>query len=308
MPKQGRNQRLTTTDDGIVLAYKPPGLSSARLVSKLKRLTNGKVGHTGTLDRFAEGLMILLVGRATVFSDFFLKLDKSYLATLRFGVSTNTIDPNGDIIEEWPESKLALFLENNQVEITKAIQNRVNQTQQIPPEFAAIKQGGIRLSDRSRKGLPIEVRHRTVRFYESYRILDELAISKQASVKAFFSVSSGTYIRSAVRDIGQELVVPVHLERLCRQSVGRFSVDNSTVWRDFEQKPQIMPLLSVFYDWPKQLVSKHAEGLVRNGVKISLDKQSYATGTNLFFVTECGELLAWCQLTEQGYTYKKIFT
>ncbi|MBW7859361.1 MAG: tRNA pseudouridine(55) synthase TruB, partial [Leptonema sp. (in: Bacteria)] len=245
---------MIANDDGIVLAYKPPGLGSARLVSRLKRLTNCKVGHTGTLDRFAEGLMILLVGRATVFSDFFLKLDKSYLATLKFGVSTNTIDPNGDIIEKWPESKLTSFLENSQVQITEAIQNRIHQKEQIPPDFAAIKQGGIRLSDRSRKGLPIEVRPRSVRFYEAYRVFDDTE-KCQPTVKAFFSVSSGTYIRSAIRDIGQDLGAPVHLDQLCRQSVGGFSIDDKIVWHNLDEKPQLISILSVFANWPKRIVS-----------------------------------------------------
>lgn len=293
----------TSMIDGLVLADKPPEMGSAALVKRLKKATGMRAGHTGTLDRFASGLMILLAGRATAFSDFFLKLDKTYEATFQLGCSTDTLDPHGTVLEQWEADRIERFVAEQSSSIEEAIAGFVEQTEQIPPEYSAIKQEGMRLSDRKRLGLKSELRPRAVRFYEARC----LSIEPEGLVHAFFSVSSGTYIRSVARDLGQMLGVPTHLSSLRRLSVGSYSLSHPLVWRNLEEMPVPIGLLAAFPEWPRRIVTGENRLRVRHGARIPLGAQRPPEG-NFFLIDEEGELLAWAQQTGLTYTYKKVFT
>lgn len=289
--------------DGLVLADKPTEMGSAALVTRLKKASGMRAGHTGTLDRFASGLMILLLGRATAFSDFFLKLDKTYEATFQLGCSTNTLDPHGEIVEQWDANRIERSVADNAAQIEKSIADRVFQTEQIPPEYSAIKQQGMRLSDRTRLGLRSELRPRAVRFFEARC----LSVSPSGEVKAFFSVSSGTYIRSVARDIGEELGVPVHLSALRRLSVGPYSLMHPLVWSNLDEAPVPIGLLAAFPDWPRRIVAEADRARVRNGARLPFGTDRPHDG-NFFLLDEQGELLAWAEQAGFTYTYKKVFT
>jgi tRNA pseudouridine55 synthase len=289
--------------DGLVLADKPKEMASAALVTRLKKASGMRAGHTGTLDRFASGLMVLLLGRATAFSDLFLKLDKTYEATFQLGCSTDTLDPQGKILDRWEEDRIRRFLADHAPEIEKSIARRIFQTEQVPPEYSAIKHRGMRLSDRARQGLRSELRPRAVRFYEARC----LSISPSGEVRAFFSVSSGTYIRSVARDIGEELGIPVHVSALRRLSVGHYTLDHPLLWTNLDEPPVPIGLLAAFPDWPRRIVSKEDRARVRNGVRLSFAADRPFHG-NFFLLDEQGELLAWAEQSGYTYAYKKVFT
>lgn len=290
--------------DGIVLACKPPEMGSAALVSILKRKTGLKAGHTGTLDRFAEGLMILLTGRATGFADHFLKLDKTYEATIRLGRSTDTLDPHGAVLDEWPTAKVQAFMEAEHVRIEAAVSAMTSVTSQIPPAYSALKQNGLRLSDRMRRGLETEVRARSIRIYAA-RCLE--LRPAEGLLRAFFSVSSGTYIRSIARDLGESLGIPASLDRLKRLSIGDLSLDHPLLWANIELgDPPIIGLLEAFPSWPRMVVPAGQERLVANGGRLAVP--AGMPEGDVFLVSEGGTLLAWATLDAAGMHYRKVLS
>lgn len=207
-------------EEGIVLFDKPKGKSSfyavavtrAKLKSQFGRKI--KVGHTGTLDPIATGLLILLTGKMTKQADTFLKKDKVYIAEATLGSSSTTYDAEGEINEIEPNANLSL------AEIEQAVQNFVGKIEQTPPIFSAIKVGGKRAYNLARSGQEVKLKARQVEIYS-------LEILNYAWPKLKFRVhvSSGTYIRSLINDIGQALGCGAYMSELRRISIGEYKID-----------------------------------------------------------------------------------
>jgi tRNA pseudouridine55 synthase len=198
--------------DGFLLAYKEKGISSNRLVQQVKKsLSLKKVGHLGTLDPMAEGLVILAINRATRFSSFFLESDKSYIAGITFGVKTDTDDAMGQIIESSeiiPKEK----------EINEALESFIGESMQVAPFFSALKFKGKPLYKYAREG---EFISKPPRYINIFSIKD---ISHEANYCSLsIHCSKGTYIRSIARDLGDILGCGAHLSSLIRTSQGSFS-------------------------------------------------------------------------------------
>jgi len=286
---------------GIVFADKPTGMSSAGLVSRLKKRLGGvKTGHTGTLDRFAGGLMILLVGPATSFSDFFLHLDKTYRATISFGSFTDTHDPMGQVMQERSSEEIDEFLEQNENRFASVIAEFEKIKTQTPPLYSALKKEGIRFSDRARKGETILPEEREVSIYSSKLISIN---KKERSCVCEFHVSSGTYIRSIIRDLAVRLAFPAHLSELYRTSIGAYSVEDIETWRDPDSEPVVIPVEKAL-DWPKETVPEELVLSVKNGKIIPLD---CIHDGNFFLMTPEQKLLAWVNGNNAEYSYKRVF-
>lgn len=207
--------------NGILLVDKPPDISSFGVVSKVRRIASEisgkkiKVGHAGTLDPFATGLLILMIGTATKSADKFLKLDKSYDAKMILGKKSSTGDSEGEIVET---SDFVPAAES----INRAIDKHIGRISQVPPAFSAIKVGGRRAYDLARKGVDVKLEPREVNIYSIDRVdysYPELSFSVR--------VSSGTYIRSLAGDIGEVLSTGGYLSELRRTSVGEFNISES---------------------------------------------------------------------------------
>lgn len=206
---------------GILLIDKPAGWSSFDVIRKLKGIflaTNPgvrppKLGHAGTLDPMATGLMIVLVGDACKQADLFLKLDKSYSAEVTLGATSDTYDAEGEVV---PTTGVAMLkLEQAQ----SALSTFVGQIQQVPPAHSAIKVGGQRAYALARKGKEVKLQPRQVEIY------DITNVAYGWPMLTFdVSVSSGTYIRSLAHDIGQELGVGAYLSGLRRTSIDEYRV------------------------------------------------------------------------------------
>lgn len=208
-------------ENGIILIDKPAGITSFGVVARVRRVLSEKagkkvkVGHTGTLDPFATGLMILVVGKECKNAGNYSKMDKIYEATVRLGQTSTTGDPEGEIIDVSDKSPDIDDIKNALIKFTGEIT-------QTPPIYSAIKINGKRAYDMARKGQKIDMPKRQVRIY-SLELLDY----KYPELKIRANVSSGTYIRSLAEDIGEELSVGAYCAELRRISIADWAVDGA---------------------------------------------------------------------------------
>ena len=216
--------------NGYILLHKRSGVTSFQALHPVKRvLGTGKVGHTGTLDKFAEGLMVVLVGKALKQQEAFTHLDKKYVADVFFGKETATLDPEGEVIAEAAapeEDALAGALARFRGEIT-----------QMPPVYSAIHVNGSRASDLARKGKPPEMKARQVTVYAL-----ELLSYEKPRARIAVHCSSGTYIRALARDIALACDSRAYLTALTRTMVGDFRLEDAVVIDDRTTELQVHPL------------------------------------------------------------------
>ena len=208
--------------DRIILADKPKGISSFGVVARVRRRLSEqagkkiKVGHTGTLDPFATGLMILLSGKFTRRAGEFSKLDKVYEASIRLGATSTTGDPEGDIVED------RIKVEPSLEEVTKAVESFRGDIVQKPPAFSAIKINGQRAYKLAREGKVVDVPTRQVTIY-NLNVLDY----SYPVIRIRAHVSSGTYIRTLAEDIGKTLGIGAYTQELRRTKVGEYSIEQA---------------------------------------------------------------------------------
>ena len=195
--------------DGIVLIDKPAGPSSAKAIAPLKRM--GRVGHAGTLDPFASGLLIVLVGDATRLQAIAMGLPKTYLATVRFGVETDTLDPLGQVVKSCDPGPRPAGLE-------AAAQSFLGEIEQMPPAFSALKVGGRRAYKLARAGEPVDLAPRRVQVHS-------VAVREVRWPDAVLEIRSGSgfYVRSFARDLGRAVGLPAHVAALRRTHIGPFA-------------------------------------------------------------------------------------
>lgn len=227
---ENQNQVVNAISNGdVILIDKPAGISSFGVVARVRRYLSQKagkkikVGHTGTLDPFATGLLILLSGKATKLSNQFLKLDKWYEATLCLGKTSTTGDPEGVITE------VNVDKQPSYSDIEKILPDFLGNIKQTVPIFSAVKINGKRAYQLARQGQKVEMPTREIEIYElevlSYHF-PELVVRTH--------VSSGTYIRTLGEDLGQALGVGAYLTALRRTKVGNFDLNNAKSLTDFD--------------------------------------------------------------------------
>lgn len=202
--------------NGLLLVDKPVGITSFDVIRQLRRATGvKKIGHAGTLDPLASGLMLLLFGTATKQAGQFSKLDKRYRATVRLGMISSTGDEEG---EKTPVSNRVPTTE----EIQEALKKLTGNIEQTPPAYSAIKINGQEAYKRVRRGEAVEMPSRTVTVYEA-KLLDYSYPSAQIE----WQVSSGTYVRTLAEDLGKALGTGAYLTGLIRTEVGEFKLSQA---------------------------------------------------------------------------------
>ena len=200
---------------GLILLDKPQGITSFSAVNGIKRRAHEKrVGHTGTLDPMATGVLPILLGRATALSSLLLEGDKKYIAEIKLGVTTDTDDITGNILEE---REVNITFE----QLKTALESFLGEIDQIPPAFSAIKKDGVRLYKLAREGKTVDVPSRKITVHE-VDIISEL--NAENIVKVEFFVSKGTYIRSLARDLGEVLGCGATLYSLRRTKTFQFDI------------------------------------------------------------------------------------
>jgi tRNA pseudouridine55 synthase len=208
---------VTATPDGVLLVDKASGMTSHDVVAIVRRrLQMKKVGHCGTLDPIATGLLLLTLGRGTKIQDLLMSEDKEYSGTMILGLETDTQDSAGKVLQERPVPSL------DDATVRAAFEKYSGDFYQMPPMVSAIKQGGVPLYKLARQGKTVEREPRLVHVYR-------YSIERIASPEIDFSVvcSKGFYVRTYANDIGETLGCGAHLKNLRRVKSGRFSVDGA---------------------------------------------------------------------------------
>lgn len=208
--------------DGLLLLRKPPGITSFRALSPIKNMLprTTKVGHTGTLDRFADGLLLVVCGRMTRLTPLLTGLQKEYVGEIRFGEETTTLDPEGEVVARGPAPELS--------QISDAASGFLGTIEQVPPQFSAVHVGGERAYRAARAGREVTIAPRKVTI-ESFDILDYSPPVAQVRVVC----SSGTYIRSLARDVGRACGTFAFLSRLQRRRIGPFELQEAVAPEEF---------------------------------------------------------------------------
>lgn len=203
--------------EGILNIDKPQWLSSHDVVARLRRIcATRRVGHAGTLDPLATGVLLVCVGRATRLSEYLMGQQKTYEATVRLGQTTNTYDAEGEVVTERPFSHIT------QSDIEEALQSFRGAIQQIPPIYSALKVNGQPMYKLARAGKEVEAKPRPVTIY-ALELLDWTPPNLQLRVVC----ATGTYIRSLAHDIGEQLACGGHITVLRRTAVGEFRVEDA---------------------------------------------------------------------------------
>lgn len=270
--------------DGIIVINKEKDYTSHDVVAKLKKKLNiSKVGHTGTLDPNATGVLPILIGKGTKFSKYLINHDKTYKAQIELGKKTDTADVEGNVIEEKPVD--TEYIKQNLVQVLESF---VGKQEQVPPMYSAIKKNGKKLYEYARKGEKIEVEPRKI---EIYKI--ELVKYNEKNIDFIVSCSKGTYIRSLCEDIAEKLNTVGYMKNLERLQVGEFNIEKSVLIDDVNTEnieKYLYTLEDILKDTPNlnlnpkklnlflngvQLTVKEAEGLY----KIYVDNKFIGTGT-----------------------------
>ena len=249
---------------GIALIDKQQGFTSHDVVAKLRKLLGTKkIGHAGTLDPMATGLLLMGVGAGTKLMQFLSGLDKTYLATIRLGASSSTDDAQGELGESRDASQVSR--EQLEAEILKLTGN----IEQVPSSVSAIKVDGKRAYDLVRAGEEVVLKSRRVTVSRFEIVGEPLVVEKYLDINVEVDCSSGTYIRALARDLGEALGVGGHLSALRRTRIGSFEVSNA---RDIAQEPTLVTNLEVLKTlMPEVAISQQQEIDLRHGKRLALE-------------------------------------
>ena len=249
--------------NGVIIINKPQKFTSFDVVAVIRKLTGQrKIGHTGTLDPNATGVLPILLGNATKAQDIVPNHDKSYTAKFRLGMTTDTLDIWGAVTSQ--SDKTA-----TEADVLSALENFRGEIEQLPPMYSAIKVNGQRLYDLARQGKEVERKPRKVTVYRlELKDFDEESQSGTLNI----SCSKGTYIRTLCNDVGEVLGVGGCMESLLRTKVSRFELKDSMKLADIEKAKNegrteeiILPLDEVFVEYPKIIVTGRQAQLAYNG-------------------------------------------
>ena len=266
--------------DGVIIINKQKNFTSHDVVNVIrKKLNIKKVGHTGTLDPNATGVLPILVGKATKISKYLIEHDKTYIATIKLGEKTDTGDSEGQVIEE----KL-VPTDLKKEDINNALQSFLGKQKQVPPMYSAIKINGKKLYEYAREGKEVKLEAREI---EIYKI--QLLEYKNSKIKFEVECSKGTYIRTLCEDIAKKLGTVGYMEELQRTKVNNFKIGDSVLLDDItleNVEENLIKTEEVFKEKDKiELDNKKLE-LFLNGVKLTYDlpKDIYSIYNNKQFI------------------------
>ena len=250
-----------TPTTGFVNIIKPTGMTSSDVVLRVKKiLKTKKVGHLGTLDPAASGVLPVAVGKATKYFDYFLNKDKTYIAVVKFGVETDSLDSFGNITNK--DNKII-----TKEDILKVLPEFEGKILQVPPKYSAIKINGKRACDLARENIDFEIKPKEITIH-SIKL-----ISEQAENVFKFEVhcSAGTYIRTLFSDIAYKMGTVSTTPVIIRTQSGRFNLTNALSLEDFEETQKVLSITEVFKDMQVVEVDEKIAKKIINGVKIAIN-------------------------------------
>ena len=247
--------------NGFLLVYKEKGFSSNEIVQNIKKkFLLKKVGHLGTLDPEAEGLLILAINRATKFSNYFLNSDKSYFVEIRLGIVTDTDDETGKIIKE---CEVRCSKEN----VKKEIRSFLGESFQKPPFFSALKHKGKPLYKYARNGQFIDKEPRKIEIKQIKNI------TYRDSICSFqLTCTKGTYIRSLARDLGENLGCGAHMKSLIRLTQHSFDVENALTIKKISTS-NLIKIDDAFNEYKKITLNKEDLKIFKNGGRVNINSK-----------------------------------
>jgi len=264
----GRRKNKGRDISGVLLLDKPQGCSSNHILQKVKRLFGAaKAGHTGSLDPLATGMLPVCLGEATKISAFLLDSDKRYRLACQLGVSTNTGDAEGEVIDTRDATAIT------EQDILAVLPEFIGEIEQVPPMFSALKHNGERLYDLARKGIEVERKPRTITIYN----IDYISLTTDEQQRIILELdvecSKGTYVRTLAEDIAKKLDCCAHITALRRLSVGPYSDDMVTIDELIALAEEgqdaldacLQPIDSGVADWPDVRLGSDAAFYVRQG-------------------------------------------
>ncbi|MEV6766561.1 tRNA pseudouridine(55) synthase TruB [Streptomyces sp. NPDC051105] len=275
-----------TPPDGLVIVDKPPGFTSHDVVAKMRGIARTRrVGHAGTLDPMATGVLVLGIERATKLLGHLALTEKEYLGTVRLGQNTLTDDAEGEITSSTDASKVT------REAVDTGIAKLTGRIMQVPSKVSAIKIDGVRSYKRAREGEEFEIPARpvTVSSFTVYDVRDAVAEDGTPVLDLVVSVvcSSGTYIRALARDLGADLGVGGHLTALRRTRVGPYKLDSARTLDQLQQELTVMPIAEAAgAAFPRWDVDARRAGLLTNGVRIDVPEQYAGAGPVAVFGPE----------------------
>jgi tRNA pseudouridine55 synthase len=288
--------------DGVINIFKNTGMTSFDVVRIVKKAAStGKVGHTGTLDPEACGVLPVCIGKGTKIIDYIMNSDKVYEVEFKLGIKTTTYDLEGDIIDEKDPSNI------EEEEILKSIYLFKGEYSQIPPMYSAIKQNGVRLYELARKGIEVEREGRLVKIYE----IEDIKINNPY-IKMKVTCSKGTYIRSLCYDIGEALGVGATMTKLKRSKTSKFTEEESINIDNINSENienYIISIEDALDTYNKLIVLNRFSKLLINGVKVfdkRFTKDNVELGKLYRVYDESGNFIGLGKSDHQGFKIEKL--
>ena len=289
--------------DGVIIINKPTGQTSHNLVGFTRRLFNiKKVGHTGTLDPDASGVLPVCIGRGTKAADMLTASDKAYRAQFILGMTTDTLDASGEILTEQP-------VKVSKEQIEETIKGFIGEIYQIPPMFSAIKKDGKKLYELAREGITIDREKRKVSIFDIK--ICEIDMENYA-ITMDVSCSKGTYIRTLCEDIGMALGCGAYMNTLVRTKSAGFTVEECYPPEELlEMKKNgtlesiVIPVDKLFSDYEEVVLDAFLSAKAKNGIPIR--KKGYKEGKLYRIYNENHDFLCISQYRESAFYLEKAF-
>lgn len=296
--------------NGVLNVYKEPGYTSHDVVAKLRGiLKQKKIGHMGTLDPYAVGVLPVCLGKGTKLCDMLSEQNKTYKTTLLLGIETDTQDTTGTVLKQMEESEV---LKIPETKIFQTVKSYIGPYDQIPPMFSAIKINGQKLYHLARRGETIE---RPARRVEILGItITNIDLPR---VEMIVSCSKGTYIRTLCHDIGKELGCGGCMEKLTRSKVERFDVEDSLSLDEIKElfdkgelEERIIPIDEMLDEYSKCVIAREYNTLIYNGNKFSsratLLKMNFQDGQKIRVYDQDGNFVGIYQYNDERKIYKPV--
>lgn len=254
--------------DGIIIINKPKNCTSHDIVKRAKKIFNEKVGHTGTLDPNATGVLPLLVGKGTQIAKYIINHNKTYEAIVQLGEKTDTADVEGNVIEKKEVPKESLQKEK----IKDVLKSFVGKQEQVPPIYSAIKVNGKKLYEYARNGQKIEIQPRNIEIYNMKLINVDL---KNNTIEFKVDCSKGTYIRTLCENISEKLNTVGYMKDLKRTRVGEFKIEESITIEELDKDSEkgVITIEDYFKSYKSIILNEKKLQLFLNGVQLTWEMQ-----------------------------------
>lgn len=283
--------------DGILIIDKPAGITSHDVVARVRRILQTKrVGHTGTLDPFATGVMVILIGRATRLAQFLDKDAKEYEALVQFGFETDTGDFTGVRIAECGmrnEEIGKVLAATHWNEVFSKFSGEIEQT---PPMYSAKKIDGKKLYELARKGETVERKPILVTIHRLEIVDDSEIRNPQSAIRILVACSAGTYIRTLAEDIGRKVGVGAHLSELRRTRAGKFRIEQSVTLENLEKiddkQSALIPMEEAVSHLAAFELNADRVGKTKSGMSTRVFEAQFVAGQPIRMIDECGKLIA----------------